>query len=154
VLVGPEATVDAVVAAFGSRRLLHVAAHGEFRSDAPLFGGVDLVDGRLTLLDLRGAPGHPDLVVLPACHLAATRALAGGESLGAVAALLGLGVRTTVAPLLAVADDVAAELMRAFHRQLATSDPAAALGTAVGEVVRDGGPAAATAAAFSCAGWG
>jgi CHAT domain-containing protein len=134
--------------------VLHVAAHGEFRSDAPLFGGVDLADGRLTLLDLRTAGGHPELVVLPACHLAATRSLSGGESLGAVAALLGLGVRTVVAPLLAVADDVAADLMRAFHGHLATSDPAAALGASVGEVVRAGGPAAATAAAFACAGWG
>jgi hypothetical protein len=154
VLVGEEATVDAVVAAFGSRRLLHVAAHGEFRSDAPLFGGVDLADGRLTMLDLRAAAGHPELVVLPACHLAATRSLAGGESLGAVAALLGLGVRSVVAPQLAVADDVAADLMRSFHDQLATSAPAAALGTAVGEVVGAGGYAAASAAAFSCAGWG
>ena len=152
VLTGDRSTVDAVVSAFGSRRMLHVAAHGEFRSDAPLFGGVDLADGRLTLLDLRAASGHPALVVLPACHLAATRALSGGESLGAVAALLGLGVHTVVAPQLAVADDVAADLMRSFHGQLAGADAAAALGAAVGAVVRSGEPAAASAAAFICAG--
>jgi CHAT domain-containing protein len=154
VLTGDEATVDAVVDAFGARRLLHVAAHGEFRADAPLFGGVDLADGRLTLLDLRTATGHPELVVLPACYLAATRPLTGGESLGAVAALLGLGVGTVIAPLHAVADEAAAAVMGSFHHHLARSAPSAALGVAVGEVVTSGEPAAATAASFTCAGRG
>ena len=90
--------------------------------------------------------------MLPACHLAATRPLTGGESLGAVVALLGLGVRTVVAPLHAVADDVAASVMGSFHHHLSRMTAPAALGAAIGEVVGTGGPAAATAAAFRCAG--
>ena len=57
-----------------------------------------------------------------------------------------------VAPQLAVADDVAADLMRSFHDQLADADAAAALGAGVGAVVRSGEPASASAAAFICAG--
>ena len=49
VLRGDDATVDRVVAAVAGADLVHVAAHGRFRSDGPLFSSFRLADGALTI---------------------------------------------------------------------------------------------------------
>lgn len=148
VLVGAEATVAATVEAFGTNELLHIAAHGSFRSDNPSFSGMQLADGPLTLLDLRSARSAPSTMVLPACHVAGTRLLEGDEPLGAVAGLVALGVRTVIAPLGAVPDAATAAIMADLHRRIAAgAEPTTAAAGATGAALASQDPRATAAGA-------
>ena len=131
VLTGKNATVEATLAALDGATLAHVACHGRFRADSPLFSSLELADGPLTALDIQGLRRAPDVLVLSACDVALSRRHPGDELLGLSAALLASGTRTIVASVVPVPDVAARGLMLAFHRRLAAgSSPAAALAEA------------------------
>jgi CHAT domain len=131
VLTGKEATVDATLAAFDGATLAHVACHGRFRADSPLFSSLELADGPLTALDIQGLRRAPEVLVLSACDVALSERHPGDELLGLSAALLASGTRTIVASVVPVPDAAARRLMLAFHRRLAAgASPAAALADA------------------------
>ncbi|MFP5378013.1 MAG: CHAT domain-containing protein, partial [Acidimicrobiia bacterium] len=147
VLTGGAATVAAVCAALERADLAHVAAHGTFRADSPMFSSLLLVDGPLTVYDLERLRRPPALVVLPACHAAVAAVRTGDELLGTAAALIGLGVRSVIAPVMAVSDDATAELMVDLHGCLRSgAGPAEALASAAS------GSDPVTARAFVCIG--
>jgi tetratricopeptide (TPR) repeat protein len=150
VLRGKDATVGAALKALERATVAHVACHGRFRSDNPLFSALELADGPLTALDLQGLRRTPELIVLSACNLALSDRHPGDELLGLSATLLAMGTRTIVASALPVPDALTRRLMRAFHRELAAgAAPAAALMRAratLGET--------ADAASFVCLGTG
>jgi len=147
VLVGPDATTANVLAAIERADIVHVAAHGHFRADSPLFSSLLLADGPLTVYDIERVQAVPRLVVLSACEAAVAEVRTGDELLGTAAALLGLGVRSVMAPVFAVPDDATTPFMVALHRQLLDgARPAAALARAA----PDQDPAAV--AAFLCIG--
>ncbi|GIE53680.1 CHAT domain-containing protein [Amorphoplanes nipponensis] len=156
VLTGAAATTAAVLAALPHAGIAHLAAHGTFRRDNPLFSCLRLADGPLTVHDLQTLPGVPDLVILAACDSGLSLVCPGDELLGFSAALLTMGARALIAALLPVPDVPAAELMTTVHRELAAgAAPAAALATARRDLVRHGGPAERVAAAgFVCLGAG
>src|ERR671937_2075767 len=59
VLAGRSATTARVLAAIDGAGLAHIAAHGEFRADSPMFSSLRLADGPMTVHDverLRRAP--------------------------------------------------------------------------------------------------
>ena len=131
VLTGKGATVDATLAALDGATLAHVACHGRFRADSPLFSSLELADGPLTALDIQGLRRAPDVLVLSACDVALSERHPGDELLGLSAALLASGTRTIVASVVPVPDAAARRLMLAFHRRLAAgASPAAALAEA------------------------
>ena len=66
-LTGEAATAAAVLAALPHAGIAHLAAHGTFRRDNPLFSSLRLADGPLTVYDLQTLPGVPELVILAAC---------------------------------------------------------------------------------------
>ena len=128
VLTGKDATVEATLAALDGATLAHVACHGRFRADSPLFSSLELADGPLTALDIQGLRRAPDVLVLSACDVALSERHPGDELLGLSAALLASGTRTIVASVVPVPDAAARRLMLAFHRRLAAGEsPAAAL---------------------------
>jgi hypothetical protein len=148
VLTGAAATAPAVLRAVDGAALAHVACHGSFRSDSPLFSSLELADGNLTALDLQRLGHPPDVLVLSACNLALSVRHPGDELLGVAAALLGMGTRTIVASVVPVPDRTAGRLMLAFHRGLTAGDPpAAALAAAQAD-------AGAALAGFVCLGAG
>ena len=122
VLTGPQATAANTLAALERAGLVHLAAHGSFRADSPLFSSVLLADGPLTVYDLERLRAVPEVVVLPACEAAVAAVRAGDELLGTATALLGLGVRTVIAPVTVVADEATAKLMVALHERLRAGD--------------------------------
>ena len=63
-----RALVDPVIAALDGAELAHIAAHGHFRADNPLFSSLELHDGPLTVHDLEGLRRAPRQVVLSACE--------------------------------------------------------------------------------------
>jgi hypothetical protein len=131
VLQGREATADRVLAAIDGVSLAHLACHGSYRADSPLFSALELADGPLNVYELQRLRRAPDVVVLSACDLAVSRLHPGDELLGLAAALLGMGTRTVVASVVPVPDAAARRLMLAFHRNLAAGGaPASALARA------------------------
>ena len=147
VLVGPAATTANVLTAIERADIVHIAAHGTFRADSPLFSSLLLADGPLTVYDSERVRSVPQLVVLSACEAAVADVRAGDELLGTAAALLGMGVRSVVAPVFAVPDAATTPLMVALHQELvAGARPAAALARA------SAGQDRAAVAAFLCIG--
>jgi CHAT domain-containing protein len=151
VLRGRAATAAATLAALDGAAVAHVACHGRFRSDSPLFSSLELDDGPLSAVELQRLRRAPDLLVLSACDLALSDRHPGDELLGFSAALLAMGTRTIVASVVPVPDAAARRLMLGFHRErMLGASPAAALATAQATVA--GGRAAF--AGFVCLGTG
>jgi CHAT domain-containing protein len=112
----------ATLAEFQSRApgcaIVHLACHGFFRADNPLFSALKLHDGWLMaadvpLLDLSGA-----LVTLSACESGRSQVLAGDELVGLSRAFLGAGAATLVTSLWLVHDETTAPLMQNFYAHL------------------------------------
>jgi hypothetical protein len=154
VLVGRDADAASVLAAVGAADLVHLAAHGTFRGDSPMFSSLQLDDGPLTIYDLERLSSVPEVFVLPACDAATAAVRCGDELLGTATALLGLGARSVVAPVMPVPDRATADLMVALHQRLcAGAPPATALAGAAADVGSSGRPDdAVAAAAFVCVG--
>jgi CHAT domain-containing protein len=128
VLTGKAATVGAVMRALDGATVAHLACHGHFRSDSPLFSSLELADGPLNAYELQRLSRPPDLIVLSACDLAIADTRPGDEPLGFAAALIGMGARTIVASVVPVPDAAARRLMIALHRDLRTGrSPAVSL---------------------------
>ena len=115
VLSGTAATVAAAVAALDGARLGHVAAHGTFRADAPLFSSLEMVDGPLMIHDIDRMARPPTLLVLSACDTGGVRPIGADEALGLVSGLLALGVRGVVASVVPINDDAAVPVMTHTH---------------------------------------
>ena len=156
-LTGRRACVGDVTAALDGAELAHVAAHGRFRADNPLFTSLELADGPLTVFDLESLRQPPRHVVLSACDSGLSTVHAGDELIGLAAALLAMGTRSLVASVVPVPDDATAPLMLALHRRLRRGDsPASALAGAQQESAGTGTTRRdrVAAAGFVCLGAG
>jgi tetratricopeptide (TPR) repeat protein len=128
VLAGGDATAERVMAAMDGAWLVHMAAHGTFRGDSPLFSAIELDDGPLTVYDLERLKQAPYRVVLSSCSSAVGVAVGADELLGLVSALISLGSAGVVASVVPVNDPATVPLMTALHDHLrAGSDLAGAL---------------------------
>jgi CHAT domain-containing protein len=131
VLRGDKATARATLKALDGAALAHLACHGRFRADSPLFSSLELADGPLNVYELQQIRRAPEVVILSACDLAVSGVQAGNEILGLAGALLGMGTRTIVASTVAASDAAAYRLMVDFHKRLLEGlSPAAALALA------------------------
>ena len=97
VLTGDAATVGAVTAAVSGSRLVHIAAHGGFRADNPLFSTLALADGPIFAYELERLPVAPGCVVASACESGRSDTSVGDELMGFAAVLLAQGTRTLIA---------------------------------------------------------
>lgn len=154
-LTGRSSTVDSVRAALDGATLAHVAAHGRFRADNPLFSAIQLVDGPLTVYDLERLARPPRHVVLSACDSGLPSVRPGDELLGLASALLAMGTRTLIATVIPVPDDASLGLMLHLHDQLrAGIPPATALATTVREFATADPVTRAAALGYLCLGYG
>ncbi len=152
-LVGAEAGVDGALAALDGADLAHVAAHGHFRSDNPLFSCLDLADGPLTVYDLETLARAPSTLVLSACDSGLSEVRPGDELMGLAAAVFTLGARCLVATVVPIVDVQARPLMVRLHQGLVAGlSPAAALAAAQSEGGSDDGDGAS--GSFVCFGAG
>jgi hypothetical protein len=119
VLTGSSASVAEVVRALDGAGLAHIAAHGRFRADNPLFSSLQLADGSLTVFDLESLSRPPRILVLTACDAGVHGVRPGDEVMGVVATLLGLGTTTVLASLLPLPDRQVAEASAALHACMA-----------------------------------
>jgi hypothetical protein len=115
VLAGGSATAHGVLAAIDGCRLAHLAAHGTFRADSPLFSSLLLDDGPLTVYDLERLRRAPYRLVLSSCDSGQVAAVGADEVLGPATALLRLGTAGIVASVVPVNDEAAVPVMVALH---------------------------------------
>jgi tetratricopeptide (TPR) repeat protein len=122
-LLPPDSTVDAASALMASVSVAHLACHGSFRADNPMFSTLALSDGALTGVDIEHLDAVPDLVVLSACRSALTDTQPADEAIGLLTALLGHGVHAVVASPWPLPDEAAVAMLVELHRHLAAGAP-------------------------------
>jgi CHAT domain len=128
VLSDGRATADALQNASSGCYALHLACHGLFRSDNPMFSSLRLHDGWLTAADVMQLDLAGTLVTLSACESGRNEVFAGDELIGLTRAFLGVGTSTLVVSLWLVQDEATASLMEKYYERLRDgSGPAEAL---------------------------
>jgi CHAT domain-containing protein len=116
-LIGPQATA-AALRTFGlSSRVIHIATHGFFRQDNPLFSGIKLGDSVLSLYDLYQYRLPAELITLSGCATGLNVVTGGDELLGLVRGLFAAGAGTLLLSLWDVDDESTAEFMAAFYNR-------------------------------------
>jgi CHAT domain-containing protein len=139
-VVEQEATLARLLEGSQDCRILHVAAHGDFRPDNPLFSGLALADGWLTTLDIFNLRLQASLVTLSACRTGQSVVGGGDELLGLMRAFLYAGAASLVLSQWAVEDRSTAQIMETFYEKLAQgSTKGAALRYAQLQFIRGAG---------------
>jgi CHAT domain-containing protein len=118
VLAGGTATACRVLEALDGAPLAHIAAHGTFRADSPLFSSLLLDDGPLTVHDLEGLRSAPYRLVLSSCDSGVLASAGANELLGLTSSLVPLGTAGIVASVVPVNDQATVGLMVELHRWL------------------------------------
>jgi tetratricopeptide (TPR) repeat protein len=118
VLSGDEATAERVLSAIDGAWLAHIAAHGRFRADSPLFSSLRMRDGPLTVYDFEQLRRAPYRLVLSSCDSGVVAPAGSDELLGLVSSLLPLGTAGIVAGVVPLNDDALVPLMVSLHRHL------------------------------------
>jgi CHAT domain-containing protein/tetratricopeptide (TPR) repeat protein len=124
-MVGAAAKESLLYQLKGDVDLVHIAAHGFYEADTPLFSRLALAEGDgsdgnvevheiLSDVDLTGV----NLVVLSACQTALGKVSAGDEIVGLTRALLYAGTPGVISTLWEIGDDAAAALMNHFYGRL------------------------------------
>lgn len=131
VLLDRQATLAALLAHAPSADVLHLASHGQFRSDNPLFSSLRLADGWLTVGDTYDLELDCSLVTLSACETGVNSVMPGDELLGLARGFFSAGAATLLVSLWTIDDEATARLMTSFYRHLRDGwRPAAALRSA------------------------
>jgi CHAT domain-containing protein len=95
---------------------LHIATHGVYRQDNPMFSGIRLGDGYLNLYDLYQMRLNAKLVTLSGCATGMNFVAAGDELLGLQRGLFCAGATTLLLSLWDVHDESTAQLMGYFYQ--------------------------------------
>jgi CHAT domain-containing protein len=126
--LGSEATSSALRNEGPHSGLLHIATHGVYRQDNPMFSGIRLGDGYLNLFDLYQMRLNANLVALSGCATGMNFVAAGDELVGLQRGLFCAGASTLLLSLWDVHDQSTAELMKLFYGEyLRTGEMAGAL---------------------------
>jgi CHAT domain-containing protein len=99
VYLGADATAEVLREKGPGRRYLHIAAHGFFRPDNPMFSGIRLGGSYLTLYDLYNLKLPAELVTLSACVTGLNVIAAGDELLGLARGLFRAGAASLLLTL-------------------------------------------------------
>ncbi|WP_416518747.1 CHAT domain-containing protein [Streptomyces achromogenes] len=146
VLEEDEARVPRVLAELDGAGLAHLAAHGTFRADSPLFSALRMADGPLIVHDFERLARSPYRIILSSCETARLASVGADELLGVVTALLPLGTAGVVASSAPVNDAAVVPLMLALHKGLDA-------GLSLAEALRDARAALPGDALHQATGW-
>ncbi|HSB11895.1 MAG TPA: CHAT domain-containing tetratricopeptide repeat protein [Blastocatellia bacterium] len=117
-LTSEEATLENLFEAAPRARFLHLASHGYFRRDNPMFSFLKLADANLHFYSLLDLKLNAELVTLSACHTGVNKVFPGDELHGLLRGFLFAGAPSVVASLWAVSDRSTAEFMREMYSQI------------------------------------
>jgi CHAT domain-containing protein len=127
-LLNGDATIEALRRQAPLADVVHLACHGQFRPDNPLFSSLRLSDGWLTVRETFDLNLHCALVTLSACETGVSAVAPGEELIGLARGFFAAGSPSLLISLWTVDDDATAELMSDFYKDLLeTGSPATAL---------------------------
>jgi hypothetical protein len=133
--LGRDATAQALREAGPSSRMIHIATHGIFRRDNPLFSSVRLADSYLTMYDLYQMRLPVKLLTLSGCGTGLSVVAAGDELLGLMRGMLFAGAESLLVTLWDVHDSSTARFMASFYSHLQNqADSAIAMQRAMHEL--------------------
>jgi CHAT domain-containing protein len=115
-------------------RVIHVATHGSFRPDNPMFSGIALGDGYLHLYELYQMRLNAELLAFSGCATGLNVVSAGDELLGLVRGALYAGARSLLLTLWDVNDASTHKFMTAFYRRFQAGENKA---TAAAEAAKE-----------------
>jgi CHAT domain-containing protein len=118
VYLGREATHDVLRERGPSARFVHIATHGEFRQDNPMFSSIRLGTTHLNLFDLYQLNLPCELITLSGCGTGLNVVVGGDELVGLVRGLLYAGAQGVLVTLWDVHDGSAADAMGLFYEAL------------------------------------
>lgn len=118
VLGSGTATAESVLGALYGAWLAHIAAHGTFRADSPLFSSLRLDDGPLTVYDFERLERAPYRLILSSCESGLAQPVGADELLGLTSSLVPLGAAGIMASVVPVNDQAVVPLMAALHDNL------------------------------------
>jgi len=121
-IVGAAATQAVLREKGGSSRLIHIATHGSFRQDNPMFSGIRLGDAYLNLYDLYQFRLDAELVTLSGCATGMNVVSPGDELLGLVRGLLFAGAHSLLLTLWDVHDRSTAAFMAKFYHRVSSGE--------------------------------
>ena len=98
--------------------VVHLACHGQFRSDNPLFSALLLADGLFTVRDAYGLRLDNALVTLSACETGANVIAPGDELIGLARGFFSAGARSVLLSLWMVEDEATNRMMVDFYREM------------------------------------
>jgi CHAT domain-containing protein len=117
-IVGPAANEHVLRQKGLQSRLIHIATHGRFRQDNPMFSGIRLGDAYLNLYDLYQLKLDAELVTLSGCATGLNVVAPGDELLGLMRGLLFAGAHSLLLSLWDAHDQSTADFMACFYRRL------------------------------------
>ena len=137
VFLGSAATARVLREKGAESRFVHIATHGRFRQDNPMFSSISLGDSNLNLFDLYQLNLPCELVTLSGCGTGLNMVVGGDELLGLVRGLLYAGAQGVLVTLWDVNDRSTAEFMKLFYEALKVNkNKAQAVQEAMAEIRR------------------
>jgi CHAT domain-containing protein len=118
--LGGSATEQALRDLGPHSRLIHIASHGYFRQDSPMFSAIRLADSYVNLYDLYRMNLPVELLTLSGCVTGLNVVYEGDELLGLTRGLLYAGARSLLLSLWDVDDRSTSEFMKQFYCRLRT----------------------------------
>jgi CHAT domain-containing protein len=118
ILLGSDASERALRQDGSRSQLIHIASHGYFRQDNPMFSAIRLSDSYLSLHDLYHMDLPVDLLTLSGCVTGVSFVAEGDELIGLPRGLLYAGARSLLLSLWDVDDRSTAEFMQLFYSHL------------------------------------
>ena len=116
--LGPAASEQALRDHGSRSQRIHIASHGYFRQDNPMFSAIRLADSYLSLYDLYHMDLPVDLLTLSGCVTGLSFVAEGDELIGLSRGLLYAGARSLLLSLWDVDDRSTAEFMQLFYSHL------------------------------------
>jgi len=122
-LTGARATRSNLMREAPRARFLHLASHGYFRRDNPMFSFLKLADSQLNFYSLLDLKLNAELVTLSACHTGVNKVFPGDELHGLMRGFLHAGAPSLVASLWATSDVSTAALMKEMYSRIRAGEP-------------------------------
>jgi len=117
-----DATRENVLTLASSARFLHIATHGHFQRDNPMFSYLRLADCRLNFYNLLELNLDAELVTLSACQTGTNAVMPGDELHGLMCGFLCAGAPSMVTSLWSASDQATADLMTRLYKNLHQGD--------------------------------
>jgi CHAT domain-containing protein len=121
-LLNEKASATALQRKGSQCRLIHIATHGYYRQDSPMFSGIRLGDSILSLYDLYHFKLPVELITLSGCATGVSTVAGGDELLGLVRGLIYAGAKAALLTLWDVQDRSTLQFMTAFYRHFVAGE--------------------------------